>query len=68
MTTTRIYSCNLCRTAIPDDASGRGVYFLTSRIAFKPLREVEHHICNNCVRSVIEAAASAPLTSTESAK
>ena len=57
MTTTKTFTCNLCRDRIkPSDLAqkdGFGLYFLAGGQAeFRRMGECENHICNECAQSV----------------
>lgn len=55
MTIQRIYSCDLCHTGIdPAKENAVGVYWTGDKMTFKPIREVEHHVCDKCSESIIE--------------
>ena len=55
MTTRRTYSCDLCGTSIdPNNDEGVGIYWIGTKMQFKPVRDVEHHICDKCSEQIID--------------
>jgi hypothetical protein len=63
MTITRTYTCNLCRDRYNEDASDfHGIYWTSVPTIEHPFkgwikkesREVEHHLCETCIKSIAE--------------
>ena len=56
MTITRTYYCDLCNDLHQwQDEDFIGIYWESNRkLIEKPAREVEHHLCFNCIKQIIE--------------
>lgn len=53
MSVKREYLCDLCGDRInPDGTNGVGIYWVSSNIERRKVTDVEHHLCNCCIRAV----------------
>lgn len=54
MTVHRDYSCDLCREKEGPvyKAELFGIYWVGKVIEIRGVREVEHHLCRNCIESI----------------
>lgn len=59
MTVERVYQCNLCNSRCePDELTG--IYWTgdgPGTIEFRSARNVEHHICQDCLGSIVSLVA-----------
>jgi hypothetical protein len=57
MAVERTYKCDLCRdTYAVDDARLVGILWTDRVFIYAPSRNVEHHLCANCIGSAVRLA------------
>ncbi len=54
MSVTRSYRCDLCHDMLAEQSdtfkvAGKGIQFGSGHICFKPVGDVENHLCCNCI-------------------
>ena len=62
MTIRRYYQCDLCSNSLDpnQEQDGVGIYWTMlvknrESLVFKPMREVEHHLCTRCLEDIKDA-------------